>query len=1024
MLGTLMIAQAVTLSLSACAIGAAADANSLIAYYTFDEGSGEVLHDRSGHGHNGRIIGARWVRQGDQSMLRFDGSGDYVDFGNNRDLKLTGDLTILAWVHLDASPYPDDATNWTIVDCEEYRQEGFILRIDGAASKVLYRVSQKGTSQEAFGVTAMKNHKAYLIAVTRRGDTATVYVDGIPDVRFAVKDPLFGSVPFKISSTGQSFNGSIGEVMIFKRALMHDEIAGHYWREAARYGKNTSKRGQLRIEPFIHDDEKQAIAEVDFFGVLPLANGERVVVELARRGSEALCSQEVVKIPEQCKGEYTFALESLPRAEYELRAILKGSGRTVRAASGFSYPAPPVVVPSPTHAPVGPLPTQPAAPEWRVAVTGGGGFTLAIAGRSFRVESTFSFPNGGENKLVCAPAQDKTGEADWDVTSAHPDSSTCQLQGRGKSYAISRRMTSRPGRVLVSDTITNATAAPLGILFSNRLVSDAAGIKQAHLAGKLATTPVDDRDLKTCPTIFFNSGGLGLGMVALDDVYIVQSRGSFDGQSVAIASKEFALDAGASYTLEWAIYANTTGDYYDLINAVRRDEGRNNVTVEGELALLPQTQQRRDVSLVPNEPFYRIRNAAYATIYCLSWCTDDPAISVEGIEFIEFPKERQRIRAMMDALKSKRPDIKGMFHVAQQLYATNRPNDYYQDSRVIDAEGRHAVYPYEYANGNYFSRERYEQNWRWWIYYPTLENSFGKAMLRSIDVMMDEMGCRGVFVDGFLWGYGGEYTYDRWDGHTADIDPKTKTITRKKASVLLLTQDAMIAYCRKVWSKGGVVIANNVVPTRTICSQPLIMDKEISEGPYAHLLTTPIAMGNPGAIRSEVDVYRDVRSKLSWGNLYFYYGEPATLTYESVPKRMYPITVQEIHSGYVKGKERLITMHSGVYGWPGDRDLHMAYRYDSRGHRIRADYITTVDASSVRTQVDLRKGETAVLERIPVRIESPTPMNVNVERYDEQGLVITVNGKGAIKVIPTKGKPHEVQLDGQQRITLPGRHSN
>jgi len=58
-----------------------------------------------------------------------------------------------------------------------------------------------------------------------------------------------------------------------------------------------------------------------------------------------------------------------------------------------------------------------------------------------------------------------------------------------------------------------------------------------------------------------------------------------------------------------------------------------------------------------------------------------------------------------------------------------------------------------------------------------------KALLASVDVMMDEMGAQGVFADGFLWGYGGEYTYDRWDGHSADIDPKTQTIARKKASV-------------------------------------------------------------------------------------------------------------------------------------------------------------------------------------------------------------------------------------------------
>ena len=46
--------------------------------------------------------------------------------------------------------------------------------------------------------------------------------------------------------------------------------------------------------------------------------------------------------------------------------------------------------------------------------------------------------------------------------------------------------------------------------------------------------------------------------------------------------------------------------------------------------------------------------------------------------------------------------------------------------------------------------------------------------------MVDEMGCNGVFMDGFMTAYGGPYTYDRWDGHTADIDPATHTIKRKR----------------------------------------------------------------------------------------------------------------------------------------------------------------------------------------------------------------------------------------------------
>ena len=104
----------------------------VVADYRFAEGQGDRLLDHSGQNHHGRIVGARWEQAGGRWSLRFDGSGDYVDFGDNRALKVSGDFTMLAWVTLDAPAYPDSGTNWTIFDCEAYPTEGTILRVDGA----------------------------------------------------------------------------------------------------------------------------------------------------------------------------------------------------------------------------------------------------------------------------------------------------------------------------------------------------------------------------------------------------------------------------------------------------------------------------------------------------------------------------------------------------------------------------------------------------------------------------------------------------------------------------------------------------------------------------------------------------------------------------------------------------------------------------------------------------------------------------------------------------------------------------
>ncbi len=413
-----------------------------------------------------------------------------------------------------------------------------------------------------------------------------------------------------------------------------------------------------------------------------------------------------------------------------------------------------------------------------------------------------------------------------------------------------------------------------------------------------------------------------------------------------------------------------------------------------------------------------MRRPGYFCIPCLSWSTDDPTVSLEGIEFIAYPKERAAVRRVIDAVAASRPHLKTMFHVAPNLYATNKPDELWPDSRLIGPDGKQTVYAYNYESCTYFTKERIAENWRWWSYYPAVDNAYGQALLDSVDVMMDEMGVSGVFVDGALWDYGGGYSYDRFDGHTADIDPQTKTITRLKTAVPLLQQHAIAAWGRKIMDRGGVVVANNALPTRTFAGQPFIFDKEISEGPEMHLLPTPCTLGNPAAIQSELDVYADILAKLAWGNLYFYYGEPLDLQHELPPARMYPITVTDVRSGCVTGQERVVTALDGVYGWPGERCLHLVYRYDRRGRRIGHDFVTTIDSAGARTAVDLDDREMAIVVKLPVTVESAAPVNVIVTRCDEQAIDVSIHGRGPVRITGPDGKTRELQLDGEQKLTL------
>ncbi len=71
----------------------------LVAYWNFDEGSGNILHDVSGHGNDGTIHSATWVQGVKGSALRFDGTHSFVDCGNNTSLNVYSAITIAAWFH-------------------------------------------------------------------------------------------------------------------------------------------------------------------------------------------------------------------------------------------------------------------------------------------------------------------------------------------------------------------------------------------------------------------------------------------------------------------------------------------------------------------------------------------------------------------------------------------------------------------------------------------------------------------------------------------------------------------------------------------------------------------------------------------------------------------------------------------------------------------------------------------------------------------------------------------------------------
>lgn len=699
---------------------------------------------------------------------------------------------------------------------------------------------------------------------------------------------------------------------------------------------------------------------------------------------------------------------------FALEPVAAGTaGRQAAQSMRFPLPLPPAPpVPSPERRTVGALPPVATPPAYQATITPGGGIEVTVGGKRFRVESSYSYPNGGFNHLAAGPA-DASGEAEWQVETPQNGATACSTRASGKFYGVERRIELEPTRISVRDTIRNGGTDVLGVMLSNCI--NLRGVDGANVVQM------------SNPTIFAAQGEAGVGLIALDDLYQLQLTTGYSEGLAEVRDDHFGLDAGASYTLEWAIYPTLSpipgaqADYYDFINQVRADEGLNGSTIDGGFAWMP-------FDSIPEREYAELRNARYFSTGTPWRPVDDPQVSIEGIEFMEYPQECARIKAQFEQVKREHPGARVMIHVAHGLYCTNRPEELFADSRAIDANGRQFDYGGDREDyyTRYWSKERFDAGWRWWIFYPTPENSFGRAMLKAMEYMMDEMGATAMWADGYMSGYvQGLYSYDRWDGHSVTIDPQTKLVTQKKCLAPYAALPVLRDTIRLIADRGGVLITNGVPGPRSLWREQYITSNETGGGDARpigglHLGRTVTPLGNHTALHTERDIYRDILNKLDFGALYWWYGEGGLLTHKTLVEHMYPITFESIHSGTVRGRERIVTKESGVYGWPEDRSLHAVYLYDARGALTPHVFLTTVDAAGVRTQVTLVPEQSAAVVKVPITLTSGAPVNVRVMEYDADGVRLELNGTEAVTITIGDGE-YAVGADARHAVTVNGK---
>jgi hypothetical protein len=201
----------------------------LVAAYSFNEGTGTALIDRTGLGHTGTLAGATWTTAGKfGGALSFDGVNDWVTINDANDLDLTTGMTLEAWVY----PTANGAGSWRNVIIKE-RSSGEVYNLyanaDTNAPKVyVIRAAQPNTPLDAFGTNQLPLATWTHLAATYDGTMLRLYVNGVEVGMRAVSGALLTSTgALRIGGNSlwsEFFAGRIDDVRIYNRALTATQI--------------------------------------------------------------------------------------------------------------------------------------------------------------------------------------------------------------------------------------------------------------------------------------------------------------------------------------------------------------------------------------------------------------------------------------------------------------------------------------------------------------------------------------------------------------------------------------------------------------------------------------------------------------------------------------------------------------------------------------------------------------------------------------------------------------------------------
>ncbi len=210
--------------------------NGLIAFWLFNEGSGNIVNDISGNSKIGTIHNSGWILDGRLGVsISFDGIDDYIEADQQL---ITGyPFSISTWVR--ASPIGTlDYVIFSLTDKNiEHTQYGIYVG-SNEAGRVVIRANNKGvessSSDSPISTRVDNNNWYHIVAIYESATQRRLYVNNVLILTSTVSITYDTNVNrWSIGRWGDStpksyFKGAIDEVRVYNRALTNTEISTLY----------------------------------------------------------------------------------------------------------------------------------------------------------------------------------------------------------------------------------------------------------------------------------------------------------------------------------------------------------------------------------------------------------------------------------------------------------------------------------------------------------------------------------------------------------------------------------------------------------------------------------------------------------------------------------------------------------------------------------------------------------------------------------------------------------------------------